>query len=98
MTDDQIEHRISSIRNQTTTSTYFLPAENRMDEDVIANLDNLHSMPVEALAKSGTGKKICTLSNTGFYMLLLKLSVHFCRMQEAINCGDSTTSSYSAKQ
>lgn len=89
LSDKQINSKISAIREQRTTNVFFLPAKNRLGEDVIVRLDDLHSMPVDVLIRAGNGKKKLTLRDTGYYMLLFKLSVHFCRIQEAIHRGGS---------
>ena len=56
-----------------------------MEEDHVVRFDEAQSMPVAAHAASSDKEKLFTLSNTGFYMLVLKLSVHFCRLQEKVN-------------
>ncbi len=48
-------------------------------------------MPVTELPKIAAHiaaedrEQLFTLSNTGFYMLVLKLSVYFCRLHEKVN-------------
>jgi hypothetical protein len=64
---------------------FFLPAGGPMAEDHVIRLDDAHSMPVAAHIAAEHREKLFTLSNTGFYMLVLKLSVHFCRLHEKVN-------------
>ncbi|MCZ8271736.1 MAG: hypothetical protein O9306_14510 [Beijerinckiaceae bacterium] len=80
----KIDAKVASIRSQKTTNVFFLPKHSPLDDEYIARLDEICSMPV-LLYKKSTDKKIFTLSNTGFYMFVLKLSIHFCRLQEKIN-------------
>lgn len=82
---DRVAAKIASIRAQKTTNIFFLPAGGPLGEDHVVRLDEAHSMPVPAHAASADRQKLFTLSNTGFYILVLKLSVHFCRLQEKIS-------------
>lgn len=79
------EAKISAIKAQKTTNVFFLPSGGRLTEDYIVRLDEAHSMPVAAHLQAGEREKLFTLSNTGFYMLVLKLSFHFCRLHEKLN-------------
>lgn len=81
----RVEEKLASIRAQKTTNMFFLPAGGPLAQDHVVRLDDAHSMPVAAHAAAKDREKLFTLSNTGFYMLVLKLSVHFCRLQENVN-------------
>ena len=81
----RVNEQIESIRAQKTSNIFYIPAGDSLKEDYIARLDDTHSMPVNPLLESANKEKLFTLSNTGFYMLILKLSVHFCRLQENLN-------------
>ena len=81
----RIEGKIAAIKAQKTTNVFYLPANGALTEDFVIRLDETHSMPVAAHLGSAEREKLFTLSNTGFYMLVLKLSVHFCRLQEKVN-------------
>ena len=81
----RIEAKVADIRAQKTTNIFYLPAGNFLSEDYVVRFDEVHSMPSVVHAESGDRQKLFTLSNAGFYMLVLKLSVHFCRLQENIN-------------
>ncbi len=79
---EQIEAKLTAIREQAITSMFFLPAGGPLDEDYVALLDDVHSMPVAAHDQS---EKLFTLSMAGFYLFVFKLSVHFCRLQEDVD-------------
>ena len=81
----RVEQKISSIKEQKTTNIFYLPAGRALAEDHIVRFDELQSMPLSAHAESADKEKLFTLSNTGFYMLVFKLSVHFCRLHEKVN-------------
>lgn len=81
----KIESKIAAIKMQKTTNVFYIPASGPLAEDYLVRLDEAHSMPVAAHGGSSEREKLFTLSNTGFYMFVLKLSVHFCRLQEKIS-------------
>lgn len=80
---DQIEPRLQAIRAQSVTSIFYLPSEGPLFEEHVALLDGIHSMPVEV--HRAASKKLFTLTMAGFYLLVFKLSVHFCRLQENVD-------------
>jgi hypothetical protein len=88
----RVDAKLASIRAQKTTNMFFLPAGGPLGEDHVVRLDDAHSMPVAKHMPETGREKIFTLSNTGFYMLVFKLSVHFCRLHENINRTSATTS------
>ena len=82
---NRVKEKIKNIMAQRTTNVFYLPVGGPLKEDYIVRFDEVHSMPVAAHVDDGGRQKLFTLSNTGFYMLVLKLSVHFCRLQEQVN-------------
>ncbi len=86
----KIDEKLAAIRAQKTSNVFFLPKNESLEEDHIVRLDEAHSMPVAVHIGEESRKKLFTLSNTGFYMLVFKLSVHFCRLQESVNRNDDT--------
>jgi hypothetical protein len=82
---DKVSAKIASIKAQSVSSIFYLPAGGPLAEDHVVRLDDIHSMPVAAHEVAPNREKLFTLSNTGFYMLVFKLSVHFCRLQEKVN-------------
>jgi hypothetical protein len=79
---EQIQAKFDSIRRQRVTSLFFLPAGGTLGEDHIAVLDDLHNIPLRLFESKTTRSKLFTLSQLGFYLLLLKISIHFCRFSE----------------
>lgn len=86
----KINEKFAAIRSQKTTNVFFLPAGGPLKEDHIVRLDDAHSMPVAVHIGAEKREKLFTLSNTGFYMLILKLSLHFCRLHENLNRKNTT--------
>ncbi len=85
ISDDRIANKIAAIKAQKTSNIFYLPAGGVLHEDYVVRFDDAHNMPVAKHTNSENREKLFTLSNTGFYMLVLKLSVHFCRLQEKVN-------------
>lgn len=81
----RVAAKLASIRAQRTTNIFFLPAGGPLREEYVVRFDEIQSMPVKAHSESTDREKLFTLSNTGFYMLVLKLSIHFCRLQEKVH-------------
>jgi hypothetical protein len=82
ITAEQISNKIDAIRRQLITSLFYLPKGGNLDEDHIALLDDLHNIPLGAFDARKEKAKLFTLSQMGAYLLLLKISIHFCRFSE----------------
>jgi hypothetical protein len=81
----KIDAKIMAIKEQRVTSLLYLPKGADLEEDYIALLDDVHTVPYQAFNLREEKKKLFTLSNVGFYLFVLKLSVHFCRLHEEID-------------
>lgn len=84
---DAIKSKIQSIREQKITSMLFLPVGHGMDEEGVALLDKVTSIPYKAFDNHAEKTKLTSLSQMGHYLLSFKLAIHFCRMHEAIARG-----------
>jgi hypothetical protein len=79
------EHHLSDIRAQKVSSMFFLPRNESLGEDAIVLLDranncNINQVPSHELQS----RRLFTLSDYGFYLLIFKLSIHFTRIREAV--------------
>jgi hypothetical protein len=83
---DQVEGKLSAIKKQHVTSVFYLPTGANLAEDHIALLDDLHPVPLEMFLNADQ-PKLFTLSQVGFYLFIIKLSIHFCRFSEGIHRG-----------
>ena len=81
---EQIKAKVQAIKEQRVTSLVYLPKGSALDDDYVALLDDIHTVPYQAFRARNEKKKLFTLSNVGFYLFDLKLSVHFCRLHEEI--------------
>lgn len=83
--NQQIEAKIIAIKEQKITSLIYLPKGSDLEDDYIALLDDLHTVPYTVFDSHKDKKKLFTLSQVGFYLFNLKLSVHFCRFHEEVD-------------
>jgi len=86
MFEDRINSHIDSVRRQEITSIFYIPEfQGRIEESVVF-LDRISNMRNSAEVTSELLKdRIFTLSNFGFYLLLLKISIHFTRIREGVD-------------
>lgn len=88
----QINDKVQAIKEQKITSLFYLPGGAKLNEDYIALLDDVHTVPYSAFSSQVGREKVFTLSQVGFYLFVLKLSVHFCRFHEQVDrYGDAAT-------
>ncbi len=77
---------IETIRKQHCTQVFFLPRGKALKEDSIVFLDRIHHCSNKDISRSSLrDRRIFTLSNYGFYVFLIKLSIHFTRVREGID-------------
>jgi len=83
VSEDRINSMLRQIKAQEVTSVFYLPPGGDLLEEHIVPLDDVHSIPAGRWSKLEGKRKLFTLSQVGFYLFLMKLSIHFCRMHEA---------------
>jgi hypothetical protein len=84
VSEERIASQFQSIKEQSVTNIFYLPRGATLHEECIAILDDLHTIPGDYFLKLDGKVRLFTLSMYGFYLFLLKLSIHFCRFQEAL--------------
>ena len=84
---DQIQSKIGSIKDQLVTSIFYLPQGGALDTEYIAILDDIHTIPLAVFQAEAVKSKLFTFNMLGFYLFLIKLSIHFCRFQENLARG-----------
>lgn len=82
-TPEQIASVAAEIRRQGVHRIFYLPAAHGRLEESIVLLDAVHAQPLRAVPESAR-TKLFSLSMYGWYVLLVKLSIHFTRMQENV--------------
>jgi hypothetical protein len=81
---DSIDAKITAISGQRVTNLFYVPAGGGLAEEHIVLLDDVHTMPATVYEAEKKNGKIFTLSQAGFYLFILKLSMHFCRFHENV--------------
>jgi hypothetical protein len=80
-TPEQIGDTLSSIRKQTVTYIFHLPDIPAIMDESIVLLDDIHAHPLADFLTCERSR-IFSLTQSAFYVFLLKLSIHFSRFQE----------------
>jgi hypothetical protein len=83
---DKIFAHIDTIKKQFISNIFYLPACDQLAEDSIVFLDRLNNCSTQEITTEFISEnKLFTLSNYGFYIFLIKLSIHFTRIREGID-------------
>lgn len=85
--EQEVKDKIAAIKAQHITSLIYLPASVEGTVDSVVMLDMVSSIPYKAFEAQAEKRKIRSLNQLGFYLLSFKLSIHFCRMHEAVYRG-----------
>lgn len=78
-----IDQTLTAIRQQQVTSMFHLPEAAYGPEESVAFFDDIHTQPAASFFEAER-TRLFRLSMKAFYVLLLKLSIHFCRFNERV--------------
>lgn len=79
------EHHLNDVRTQKVSSMFFLPRNDSLGEDAIVLLDRANNCDINQVSSQEIqSRRLFTLSDYGFYLLIFKLSIHFTRIREAV--------------
>jgi len=81
----RIETMVDRIKKQHVDNVFYLPEHGDLP-DALVLLDNLHSEPL-AYFWAAPKNRISRLSDFGFWLFVLKLSIHFTRLREEVQRG-----------
>ena len=82
---DRVEQHLQSVRRQEKTEIFYVPAGREIPECLVM-LDDIHSQPLPSFLEGTQGiRRLFRFNNFGFYMFLMKLSIHFTRFGERID-------------
>ena len=87
---DNVDNHINDIKKQKITQIFYLPssAYSNLMEDAFIFFDRITNISNNEIPRNNLKEtKIFSLNQSGFYIFLLKLSIHFTRMQEGIDRG-----------
>ena len=83
---DRADNIINDVRKQKITDTLYLPAGEKLKKEHIVFLDKISSIDNRLVCRKNLREtRLFTLSNFGFYLFLLKLSINFTRIQERVD-------------
>ena len=84
-TDEQINAHIDAIRKQEITQIFYLPPlVGKIDESLVF-LDRVYNYPNKLVDRENLKtRRLFTLSDYGAYLFVLKLSIHFTRIQDKV--------------
>jgi hypothetical protein len=83
---EKAENHLKELKAQHITQALFLPKGEGLDNDSILFFDRTISLPLsQALVDKMVSNRLFTLSDFGFYLFLLKTSMHFTRIQEKVD-------------
>lgn len=86
-----VEEHINAIKKQKITQILYLPKEYTNNaggpsQDCIVFLDQINHCHSSTIERDDLpNKRIFSLSNYGFYLFLIKISIHFTRIQEKVS-------------
>jgi hypothetical protein len=83
--DDQyVENKLAAIRLQHVTSILYLPRLEGVCEESLVYLDDIQRHPLSHFAAADR-TKLFTLTQAAFYVFIIKMSIHFTRIQEGVH-------------
>lgn len=82
-TADQIRNILENIRRQRVTSIFYFPECLGKNPESIILLHDIHAHPMKEFFACNRNA-LFTLNQYAFYILLMKLSIHFSRFQEGV--------------
>lgn len=84
LNQNQIEDTVACLKRQTDAHILFLPGMNAVLEESIVDLDDIHSQPLRTTLNDPPRCRV-SLNQYGHYVFLVKLSIHFLRLQEGVS-------------
>lgn len=86
-TKEALEGHIKAIKDQRITTMFYLPSHKDISESIVL-LSSFNSLRLDNHQKNNfiANRKLC-LANYGFYLFLIKLSIHLTRIEENVDRG-----------
>jgi hypothetical protein len=86
-TYEAAQDHLNTIKKQRITSMFYLPEYGDVKESIVLfDATNNHRLDAPQL-EDMLDKRVVSLANYGFYLFLVKLSIHFTRIEERVNRG-----------
>lgn len=81
-----IVNHLNDIKKQRITQVLFLPKGSNLVDDSLVFLDRIFNIDTNCISRENLeSDRLFTLSDYGLYLFLLKLSIHFTRIQEKVD-------------
>jgi len=81
-----IEDHLSMIRRQRITSIFYLPSGSGLSSESLVFFDRINTCDLKFIFENRVhSNKIFTLSQYGLYLFIIKLSIHFTRLNEHLD-------------
>ncbi|MCR6637735.1 MAG: hypothetical protein NVV82_01715 [Sporocytophaga sp.] len=88
---DRIKNFVSDLKSNRITNLLYFPKIEKdgleLHPESFVRFDYPVALPASFISKLGKeygGDRIVSLSNYGFYLLIFKLSIHYCRLREGV--------------
>jgi hypothetical protein len=79
------EEHLKALRRQEITSMMYLPENEKLGGEAVALLDRVNNCDAQSLNLNElTRTRLFTLGDYGFYLFLLKISIHLTRIREGV--------------
>ncbi len=91
---EKIDSFSIAVKTQLRTNIFYLPSNHKDNKEYIVLLDNVFWFPTEELnsyLNEIEENRIVSLSHFGYYLFILKLSYHLCRLPEQCDREVDTT-------
>ncbi len=88
LSQGEVDGHILSVRSQRITQIFYLPGRDGVLEESLVFLDRVCSCKNSEIHREGLkDQRLFTLSDFGAYLFLMKLSMHFSRIQDKVQRG-----------
>ncbi|MER8974698.1 MULTISPECIES: hypothetical protein [unclassified Mesorhizobium] len=84
LSNEKVSNHLQAIKSQQKTELFYLPASRRTPEAIV-QFDDVATQPLGSFAEAPQKERLFRLNNYGFYILLMKFSIHFTRFGEALD-------------
>lgn len=81
--NDRVESRIRAVRQHSVNSMFLMERGAGIKEDSVVLFDQIQSLPLSLFAHYSP-RRVATLSQAAHWILLVKISIHFSRLQEKV--------------
>ena len=86
-TVEAVDSHLNTIKKQRITSMFYLPEYGDITESIVLFDSTNNYLLDESNLERMLENRVVSLANYGFYLFLVKLSIHFTRVEENVNRG-----------